>query len=182
MNKVDWERLNDLRIVGMWSSETRGFGELVMRLLASMGSQLAEDMGYESFEIGWLELHMIQEMLNAIDNLHDADDMVRILLREDEYYEHVCNECSYPFDTRRELRDHEKEEHPHFFCNHCGEGFAYDGELVDHEQDEHAEWECDDCDEAFTYDFQLINHQEIAHPELSQLLAERKNENAKPEA
>jgi hypothetical protein len=79
-----WQaKLDDLEIFSWWDSETEGFGQLVLRLLASVpGGEEAEDIGYEPFEsIGWKEFDMIGKMMEAIEGKDDVEYIVHKLIR-----------------------------------------------------------------------------------------------------
>jgi len=65
------------------------FPELVWRLLASIpGGEQAEDMGYEPLGgeggLGWKEVELLGDMLNAIQDKTDAEDLVELLMAEDD--------------------------------------------------------------------------------------------------
>ena len=65
------------------------FPELVWRMLASIpGGEQAEDMGYEPLGgeggLGWKEVELLGDMLNAIQDKQDAEDLVELLMAEDE--------------------------------------------------------------------------------------------------
>ena len=65
---------------GWWDSETREFGEFVLRLLATLpGGEEAEDMGYEPFGnfMGWQEMKMITEMLEKIEHKDDVAQLIQ---------------------------------------------------------------------------------------------------------
>lgn len=76
------ERLDNLEIFSWWDSETREFGELVFRLLASMpGGDEAADVGYEPFpHLGWKEWDMIAKMMEAVDSDRDVAYVVQKLM------------------------------------------------------------------------------------------------------
>jgi hypothetical protein len=58
---------------------------LVWRLLASMpGGDEAEDMGYEPFNISWQEIAQLGDMLNAVQDKGDVEDLVAGLMSEED--------------------------------------------------------------------------------------------------
>lgn len=79
-------RLDDLEIFGWWDSETSGFGEFVLKLLASMpGGDEAEDMGYEGYDfMGWKEFDLIGKMMEAIETKDDVAYIVHKLTAAEE--------------------------------------------------------------------------------------------------
>jgi hypothetical protein len=58
---------------------------LLLRILASLpgGSQL-EDVGYETFNIGWHEADQLARVLDAIEDKRDVEDLVDGLLADED--------------------------------------------------------------------------------------------------
>jgi hypothetical protein len=68
-------------IQGMWYSETKDFQQLVLDILASLpGGDMAEDMGGKESGLGWFELNMLGELINAIENESDVEEMCEALM------------------------------------------------------------------------------------------------------
>jgi hypothetical protein len=58
---------------------------LVWRLLASApGGDAAEDMGYEPFNISWQEISQLGELLEAIQDKRDVEDLIAGLTEDDD--------------------------------------------------------------------------------------------------
>jgi hypothetical protein len=77
--------LDQLEIFDWWDSETREFGEFVLKLLASLpGGEEAEDVGYEGYNfMGWKEFDLIGKMMEAIQGKMDVEYIVHKLLGGD---------------------------------------------------------------------------------------------------
>lgn len=71
-------------LVSMWSSETEDFQSLVLQILASLpGSEELEGL-VEPRAIGWLEVRLLTDLLEAIENADDVRQVVARLLADDE--------------------------------------------------------------------------------------------------
>lgn len=58
---------------------------LLFRVLASLpGGEELEDMGYETFNLGWHEADQLGRMLETIQDKGDVEDLVRGLMNEEE--------------------------------------------------------------------------------------------------
>lgn len=58
---------------------------LLFRILASMpGGDELEDMGYETFNLGWHEMDQLARVLDAIQDKYDVEDLVHGLTYEEE--------------------------------------------------------------------------------------------------
>ncbi len=58
---------------------------LLFRILASMpGGDELEDMGYETFNLGWHEIDQLGRVLEAIQDKRDVEDLVHGLTYEEE--------------------------------------------------------------------------------------------------
>jgi len=58
---------------------------LLWRILASApGGDRAEDMGYESFNLGWQEISQLGEVLEAIQDKRDIEDLINGLIDDEE--------------------------------------------------------------------------------------------------
>ncbi len=58
---------------------------LLFRILASMpGGDELEDMGYETFNLGWAEMDQLARTLDAIQDKTDVEDLVHGLTYEEE--------------------------------------------------------------------------------------------------
>ena len=58
---------------------------LLWRILASLpGGEQAEDMGYETFQLGWQEVEQLGNVLAAIQDKRDVEDLVAGLLADGE--------------------------------------------------------------------------------------------------
>lgn len=58
---------------------------LLFRILASLpGGDDLEDMGYETFSLGWHEADQLARVIDAIQDKQDVEDLVRGLVYEEE--------------------------------------------------------------------------------------------------
>jgi hypothetical protein len=58
---------------------------LLFRLLASLpGGDRLEDIGYETFNIGWHEADQLARVLDAIEDKRDVEDLVDGLLDDED--------------------------------------------------------------------------------------------------
>ena len=63
----------------------KDYPTLLWRILASLpGGDQAEDMGYESFSLGWHEADQLGRMLTAIENQRDVEDLIQGLVGDEE--------------------------------------------------------------------------------------------------
>jgi hypothetical protein len=63
----------------------KDYPTLLFRILASLpGGEELEDVGYETFNIGWGESEQLEHVLAAIQDKQDVEDLVAGLLRDDE--------------------------------------------------------------------------------------------------
>lgn len=64
------------------------YPQLLFRVLASLpGGDEMEDVGYETFNLGWQEMNQLSDVLTAIEDKQDVEDICAALLsegREDE--------------------------------------------------------------------------------------------------
>jgi hypothetical protein len=57
---------------------------LLWRILASApGGDQAEDMGYETFNLGWQEISQLGDVLNAIQDKGDVEDLIQGLMADE---------------------------------------------------------------------------------------------------
>jgi hypothetical protein len=58
---------------------------LLLRVLASLpGGERLEDLGYETFDIGWHEADQLARVLDAIEDKRDVEDLVDGLLADED--------------------------------------------------------------------------------------------------
>lgn len=58
---------------------------LLLRVLASLpGGDRLEDLGYETFNVGWHEVTQLARVIDAVESKRDVEDLVDGLLDEDE--------------------------------------------------------------------------------------------------
>jgi len=58
---------------------------VLWRMLASMpGGEQAEDMGYEPFNLGWKEVELLGNTLNAVQDKRDVEDLIQGLIGDEE--------------------------------------------------------------------------------------------------
>ena len=58
---------------------------LLLRILASLpGGDRLEDLGYDTFNIGWHEADQLARVIDAIETKRDVEDLVDVLLDEDD--------------------------------------------------------------------------------------------------
>lgn len=63
----------------------KDYPTLLWRILASApGGDRAEDMGYETFNLGWQEISQLGEVLEAIQDKRDVEDLIQGLIGEPE--------------------------------------------------------------------------------------------------
>jgi len=63
----------------------KDYPTLLWRILASApGGDAAEDMGYEPFNLAWQEISQLGDVLNAIQDKRDVEDLINGLLGDDE--------------------------------------------------------------------------------------------------
>ena len=67
-------------VLGMWTSESEDFHQVILDLLASCpGGDEAVEMGGKERAIGWMELEMIGDLINAIGGTWDVEEMCEAL-------------------------------------------------------------------------------------------------------
>ena len=85
----DWEfefvtpQMNEAggQVLSMWTSEVESFHKIILDLLASLpGGDMAEEMGGKDLGLGWMELEMIGDLVNAIKGKDDVEEMCEALL------------------------------------------------------------------------------------------------------
>lgn len=68
-------------VLHLWSSESADFHQVILDLLASLpGGDEAEEMGGKERAIGWMELEMIGDLINAIGANWDVEEMCEALM------------------------------------------------------------------------------------------------------
>jgi len=69
-----------------FASEDPKYFELVAKILASVpGGDRFEDLGYEPFTfLGWKEFEMLGDLMVAIKDRRDVEDIAELLLNEEE--------------------------------------------------------------------------------------------------
>jgi hypothetical protein len=61
------------------------YPQLLFRILASLpGGDAMEDVGYETFNLGWQEANQLADVLTAIEDKQDVEDICAALLHDDE--------------------------------------------------------------------------------------------------
>lgn len=63
----------------------REFPSLLFRVLASLpGGDRLEDLGFEPFNLGWMEADLLARVIDAIESKQDVEDLVDGLLADDD--------------------------------------------------------------------------------------------------
>ncbi len=70
-------------LTSWWSSEPQGFRELVLRILASLPGSEALDDVVEPLPLGWHEVQLLGDLLQALECGGDVEATVRAILAEE---------------------------------------------------------------------------------------------------
>jgi hypothetical protein len=96
----------------------KDYPTLLYRILASLpGGDELEDMGYETFNIGWGEIEQLEHVLAAIQDKRDVEDLIAGLSHEEE--EEQVDEPR----RNREQRLEEGSSH-RFYIEHSRHGYS----------------------------------------------------------
>lgn len=73
-------------LLSYWDSMTEEFQAFVLRILASLrGGDRAEDLGFKPYEfLGWTELDLIGNLMIALQDTKDVEEVVDALLGDEE--------------------------------------------------------------------------------------------------